>query len=83
MAQEKPIGKITHFFSNIGVAIIELEDSLRVGDRIKIVFGDSGFEQEVDSMEVDRQKIQEAKKGDTIGLKVLEKSKEGAMVYKV
>jgi putative protease len=83
MAQEKPIGKITHFFSNIGVAIIELEDSLKVGDRIKIVSGDSRFEQEVDSMEVDRQKIQEAKKGDTIGLKVLEKSKEGAMVYKI
>jgi len=83
MAGEKPVGKVTHFFSNIGVAIIELEGALKVGDRIKMVVGDAEIEQDVDSMEVDHQKIQEAKKGDVIGIKVAEKIKEGIVVYKI
>jgi putative protease len=83
MAEEKPIGKVTHFFSNIGVAIIELDGSLKVGDRIKMVVGDSEIEKDVDSMEVDHKKIQEAKKGDVVGIKIGEKIREGIAVYKI
>ncbi len=79
----KLIGKITHYYSNIGVAIIELDGDLSVGDKIKIKGGTTDFEQEVDSMEVEHQKVQEAKKGDSIGLKVNEKMREGSLVYKL
>ena len=82
MIDGKPIGKIIHYFSKIGVAIIKLEDSLKVGDKIKMAVGDIEFEQEVDSMEVEHQKIEKAKKGDVIGIKVKEKVKEGILVFK-
>lgn len=82
MIEGKPIGKIIHYFSKIGVAIIKLEDSLKVGDKIKMAVGDIEFEQEVDSMEVEHQKIEKAKKGDVIGIKVKEKVKEGILVFK-
>lgn len=85
MADEegKLIGKITHYFGNIGVAVIELSDSLKVGDAIRVVGGETDFEQTVDSMEVEHQKVQEAKRGESVGFKVTQKVRDGYKVYKV
>ncbi|MCD6402384.1 hypothetical protein J7L36_00815 [bacterium] len=89
MAQEKSpegklVGKITHYFGKVGVAVVKLRDVLKVGDTIKIVGGiDTDFEQKVKSMEVDHKKVQTAKKGESIGLKVDKKVREGYQVYKL
>jgi putative protease len=77
------IGKISHYFGNIEVAVIELKGSLKVGDTIRIVGGDVDFEQTVDSMEVEHEKIEKAKSGDSVGLKVDQKVREGYKVYKL
>ena len=79
----KLVGKITHYFSKIGVAVIELSDTLKVGDTIRIVGGNTDFTQTLESMEVEHQKVQEAKKGDGVGMKVNEKVREGYKVYKI
>lgn len=81
--EEKFIGEVTHYFGNIGVAVIELKDGLKEGETIRVKGGSKDFEQAVESMEVDRKKIREAKPGDSVGLKVAEKVKEGYKVYKV
>ncbi len=77
------IGKVTHYFGNINVAVIKLTDKLKEGDTIRIVGGETDFNQAVDSMEVEHQKIKEAKKGDSIGLKVAQKVREDYKVFKV
>ena len=78
------IGKVTHYYDNIGVAIIELDSDLAKGEKIKFVRGgEDAFEQDVDSMQIEHEKIDSAKKGDIIGLKTTEPLKEGAEVYKV
>jgi len=79
----KLIGKATHYFSKIGVALIELSDILKVGDMIRIVGGETDFNQTVESMEVEHQKVNEAKAGDSVGLKVNQKVREGYKVYKL
>lgn len=80
----KPIGKITHYFSNIGVAVIDLSAPMKEGDTIRIVGGeDTDFNQTVDSIQIDREKIKSAKKGDSVGLKIDKKVREGYSVYKV
>jgi len=79
----KLIGKITHYFGNIGVAVIELSDTLKVGDNIRIVGGETDFTQIIESMEVEHKKVEEAKKGDSIGVKVGQKVREGYKVYKL
>jgi len=79
----KLIGKVTHYFGNIGVAVIELEDSLNVGDTIRIVGGETDFTQTVDSMQIEHKPIEKAKAGDSIGLKVSQKVHEGYKVYKL
>ena len=80
----KLVGEVTHFFGHIGVAVIKLSDPVKVGDEIRIVGGEeTDFNQTIDSMEVEHQKINSAKKGDEIGMKVKEKVREGYKVYKV
>ncbi len=54
-----------------------------VGDIIRIVGGDVDFDQTIDSMEIDHQKVKEGKKGDSVGLKLAQKAHEGYKVYKV
>jgi len=80
----KLIGKITHYFSNIGVAIINLSLPLNQGDEIRIIGGENtDFNQKINSMQVDHKEVSNGKKGDSIGLKVSEKVREGYQVYKV
>lgn len=79
----KLVGKITHYFSKIEVAVIELSDTLKVGDTIRIVGGQTDFTQTIESMEIEHKKVEEAKAGDSIGLKVGQKVREGYKVYKL
>lgn len=80
----KLIGKITHYFDKIEVMVIELMESLKAGDTIRIIGGEStDFEQEVGSMEVEHKKIKQGKKGESVGLEAKEKVREGYKVYKV
>lgn len=77
------VGKVTHYYDKIGVAIVELSGSINVGDKIKIVKGDESSEQEIESMQIEHEQVKTAKKGQTIGLKVKEKVKRNAEVYRV
>ena len=79
----KLIGKVSHYYGNISVAIVELSDNLKVGDKIRFSGGEADFEQEVSSMEVDYKKVDKALPGNSVGLKVEQKVKEGFQVYKV
>ena len=79
----KQIGEVVHFFSNISVAVITLAAPLAVGDTIRIIGGeDTDFTQEVESMEADHKKMEKAKSGDEVGIKVKEKVRDGYKVYK-
>ena len=80
---EKLIGKISHYFGKVEVAIVELSAPLKIGDTIRIVGGEVDFNQEVESMEIDHKEIKQGKKGDSIGLKISQKVREGYKVYKV
>ena len=78
------IGKVTHYYDKIKVAIIELDSALATGETIRFVRGGEDlFEQTVDSMQVEHEKIEKAKKGDVIGLKTSKEVKEGAEVFKL
>jgi translation elongation factor EF-Tu-like GTPase len=79
----KLVGKVTHYFSKIGVAVIELLDSLKAGDTIRIVGGETDFNQVVESMEIEHRTVKEAKAGDSVGLKVSQKVREGYKAYKL
>lgn len=78
---EKEIGKVNHYYTHLGVGIIELKDELKVGDKIHIKGHTTDFTQEVASMQIEHEDIEQAKKGDVIGLKVDEHVREEDQVY--
>lgn len=83
MADTK-IGKVTHYYDKIGVAVIELSANLKVGDTIKFTRGGEDlFNQTVSSIQMEHQNVEEAGKGQAVGLKVEQEVKDGAEVYKV
>lgn len=77
------IGRVTHYYDKLGVAIVELDSDLAVGDKIKFSRGGEDlFEQTVDSIQIEHEKKDSAGKGDVVGLKTNEAVKEGAEVFK-
>ncbi len=81
--EKKEIGKITHYFGKINVAAIALTDSLKVGDKISIQGSHTDFEQEVDSIQIEKESIQEAGAGQEVGIKVKDRVRENDAVYKL
>jgi U32 family peptidase len=80
---EKEIGKVTHFFEKPSVAVIELTNNLKVGDEIHVKGNTSDFVQTIDSMQIEHESVKEAKKGEVIGLKVIERVRANDVVYLV
>jgi hypothetical protein len=81
---ERKVGRVTHYFSKISVAIIEIADeALSVGETIHVKGHTSDFTQKIDSMQIEHQSVQTAEKGTSIGLKVIAHAHENDMVYKV
>ncbi|MCD6446255.1 U32 family peptidase C-terminal domain-containing protein [Candidatus Bathyarchaeota archaeon] len=76
------IGKVTHFFNKISVAVVELKAPLAVGDHIVIKGPTTNFEQTVESMQIEHENIERAEAGQSIGLKVAQRVREKDIVYK-
>jgi len=65
------VGRITHYFDNVGVAAIKLVSELKTGDRIIVIGKTTGIiHSEVNSMEIKNKPISQASKGDEIGIKL-------------
>jgi len=80
---EEEIGRVTHYFSKIGVAVIEITaESLKVGETIRIKGHTSNFTQTVESLQQEHLSVPEIRKGVSAGIKVKEHVREGDKVYK-
>jgi len=81
--EKKPIGKVVHYFTNISVAVIDLSDELKVGDRICFEGATSNFEQAVNSMQIEHKNVPSASAGQSVGLKVDQRVRQGDLVFKI
>ena len=80
---EKQVGRVTHYFGKIGVAAVELEDELKVGDTVHFKGHTSDWTQEVESIQIEHETVEKASPGDEIGLKVIDHAREHDIVYLV
>jgi selenocysteine-specific translation elongation factor len=80
---EKEVGKVSDFFAHPVVAGIDMTGSLKVGDKIRIKGHTTDMELVVNSMQIDNVNVTEAKKGDSVGIKVSERVRPGDTVYLV
>lgn len=81
---EKLIGKITHYFSKIGVGVIELKTGeLKAGDTIHIKGETTDLTQSVDSLQIDKKPVEKIGPGESAGLKVSNHVRENDEVFLV
>jgi len=83
MEKEK-IGFVSHYFSKISVAAVEITGgTVSVGDNLHFIGHTTDFESTVHSMQIEHKSVTEAKKGDSVGVKVPEKVRERDKVHKI
>lgn len=81
MPEPKPVGKILHFYPKISVAVVEILKPLKVGCKVRIEGHGDSFEQEIASMQIEHEAVKEAKKGQSVGMKIDKPVKEGYVMY--
>jgi len=80
---EVEIGKVTHYFGNIGVAVLELNQELKIGDQIHIIGHTTDFNQKVVSMQIEHNEVQAAGPGMEVALKMKSRVRSGDGIYKI
>ena len=80
---EVEIGKVSDFFARPVVAGIKLTAPMKVGDKIHILGHTTDMELTVESMQINNVNVQEAKAGDSVGIKVSDRVRRGDTIYKV
>ncbi len=83
-AKEKAVlnilGRVTHYYGRIGVAVVELQSPVGLGDIVRLRHGTKEFVQPITSLQVDREPVAQAMKGAAVGMKVMEKVRPGAVM---
>ncbi len=82
MEEKELVGTVEHYYTKIGVAVVNLEGNLSVGDKISIEGATTNIQQTVDSMQVEHEEVENAKAGDSVGMKVVDRVRPGDLVYK-
>jgi translation initiation factor IF-2 len=80
---ESPIGKVSHYFDRIAVAVLELTDTIRLGDTVRFLGHSSDYKQKIDSMQIEHKNVAEAKPGQEVALRVDKKVHPNDKVFKV
>jgi hypothetical protein len=80
---EQRIGRVTHFYNRICVAVLELSDRLEIGDVIRIRGRSTDFTQEVKSLEIEHEKVASVGPGAEVALEVLKRVRRNDAVYRV
>ncbi len=77
----QPIGEVTHYFDRIGVAVIHLWDRLAIDDWVQIYGGVTNIVQQVESMQIDHEPIDEAFADQEVALQVIDRVQKGDWIY--
>jgi translation elongation factor EF-1alpha len=83
MVEKILVGKVTHYYPKISVAVVELQETLKKGDKIEIEGKTTKLIQTVTSMQLNHVNIDVAERGQSIGLKVEDRVREGDKIYKI
>ena len=77
------IGRVDGFFAHPSVAMLVLTAPLQIGQTVYIKGHTTDFQQPVESMQIDRQPVQTAQPGQSVGLKVKDRCRKGDLVYRL
>ncbi len=77
------VGTVFSYFKKVGVAAVKLEADLAIGDTIRIIGATTDFTQKVESMQIEKNPVEKAGAGDSVGIKVKDRVRPNDVVYKI
>lgn len=77
------VGKVTHFFDRISVAVLSLENTIQIGDTVHFLGRATDFKQKVESLQIEHQAVQQAGPGQEVAIKVIQKVHPNDSVFKL
>jgi putative protease len=77
------VGKVTHFFDRISVAVLALDDKIQVGDTLHFLGRATDFKQKVESLQIEHQAVTQAGPGQEVAIKVVQKVHPNDSVFKL
>lgn len=83
MGNGERVGTVTHYFTKIGVAVIDLSESISVGDRLHFLGKHTDFPQNIGSMQIEHEQVEQAGKGSEVAIKVDQRVRRGDSVFKL
>ncbi len=81
--EQKPIGNVSHYYDHLGVAIVKFNREVKIDEAVHFKGAHTDFVQTINAIQFDHQDIKSAKKGQDVGIKVDQKTREGDKVYEV
>jgi len=81
--KEQPIGVVTHYYGNIGVAIVKFARDVKKGEEVRFKGATTDFTEKIDSIQYNHKDLELAAKGKEVGLKVKEKVRDGDEIFEV
>jgi len=83
MTTGERVGVVTHFFNHISVAVLSLEQDLRLGDRVHFLGAHTDFDQEITSMQIEHTPVNEVSAGQEVAVQVRQRVHRGDSVYRL
>lgn len=77
----RPVGVVTHYYGDIGVAIVKFKKPVTPGATVRFQGHTTNFEQAIASLEYDHKPVKKAPNGKEVGMKVDERVREGDEVF--
>ncbi len=77
------VGKVLHYYTRLNVAVICLENPLKIGEFIHFIGYTTDFSQPIFSMEFNHRKIAASESCEEVALQVVDTVREGDFVYRI
>ncbi len=77
----EPVGRVTHFYDKLGVAIVKFDQTVPVGAKVSFKGHTTDLKETIGSMQFDHSDIAEAKPGQEVGIRVSDRVREGDQVF--
>ncbi|MHA1260760.1 MAG: translation elongation factor-like protein [Candidatus Freyarchaeota archaeon] len=77
------VGTVFSYFKKVGVAAVKLEADLAIGDTIRVIGATTDFTQKVESMQIEKNPVEKAGAGVSVGIKVKDRVRPNDVVYKI
>ena len=81
MSEPRAIGRVIHYWTRLGVAGVELTGPLKMDDWVHFRGTTTDFQQRVTSMQINRRFVSQAGPGQSVGILVADRVRNGDMVF--